>query len=121
MGGGPGGDLFLEIAFAQDPLFHAEKRDIYLTLPVTPWEAALGATLTVPTLGGNVQLGIPAGSQGGRKLRLKGRGLCTASRKGDQYVELRIVLPKPETEEQKELYKKMAEIMPVDPRAEMGI
>ena len=67
VGGAPGGDLFLEIAFADDPIFHAEKRDIYLTLPMTPWEAALGATMTVPTLGGNVQLKIPAGSQGGRK------------------------------------------------------
>ncbi len=120
MGGGPGGDLFLEIAFAEDPIFHAGKRDIYLTLPVAPWEAALGATLTVPTLGGNVQLTVPAGSQGGRKLRLKGRGLSTASQKGDQYVKLRIVLPEPATEEQKALYKKMAELMPVNPRAEMG-
>ena len=121
MGGGPNGDLYLEIAFAPDPMFHAEKRDIYLTLPVAPWEAALGATLTVPTLGGNVQLTIPAGSQGGRKLRLKGRGLSTASRKGDQYVELRIVLPEAKTEEQKALYKKMAEVMPIDPRTEMAI
>lgn len=121
MGGGPSGDLFLEIAFAPDPIFHAEKRDIHLTLPVTPWEAALGATITVPTLGGNVQLGIPAGSQGGRRLRLKERGLCTAEHKGDQYVKLRIVLPRPETEEQQALYKKMAELMPVNPRTEMGL
>ncbi|RUM37872.1 MAG: J domain-containing protein [Desulfobulbus sp.] len=121
MGGAPAGDLFLEIAFAEDPLFHAEKRDVFLTLPVTPWEAALGATVTVPTLDGNIQLTIPAGSQGGRKLRLKGKGLCTASSKGDMYVILRIVLPVPETAEQKELYKKMASLMPVNPRAEMGV
>jgi curved DNA-binding protein len=121
MGGGPGGDLYLEIAFAEDPLYHAEKRDIYLTLPVTPWEAALGATVTVPTLGGNVQLKIPAGSQGGRKMRLKGRGLSTATKSGDQYTVLRIVLPKPTSEEQKKLYKKMATSMPINPRAEMGV
>jgi curved DNA-binding protein len=121
MGGAPNGDLFLEIAFAPDPFFHAEKRDVYLTLPVTPWEAALGATVTVPTLGGNVQLTIPAGSQGGRKLRLKGRGLCTATQNGDLYVVLRIVLPVPENDEQKKLYKQMAEQMPVNPRAEMGV
>jgi curved DNA-binding protein len=74
-GGSPAGDLYLEIAFQEDRLFHAEKRDIHLTLPIAPWEAALGATLTVPTLGGNVQLKIPPGSQGGKKLRLKGKGL----------------------------------------------
>jgi len=121
MGGAPNGDLYLEIAFAEDPLFHAKKRDIYLTLPVTPWEAALGATITVPTLGGNVQLKIPAGSQGGRKMRLKGRGLSTATRSGDQYVVLRIVLPEPTTEEQKKLYKDMATLMPINPRSEMGV
>ncbi len=121
IGGAPAGALYLEIAFADDPHFHAEKRDVYLTLPVTPWEAALGATITVPTLGGNVQLSIPAGSQGGRKLRLKGRGLSTATKKGDQYVVLRIVLPIPTTEEQKQLYKDMAQAMPLNPRAELGV
>jgi curved DNA-binding protein len=121
IGGAPNGDLFLEIAFAEDPLFHAKKRDIYLTLPVAPWEAALGATVTVPTLGGNVQLKIPPGSQGGRKLRLKGRGLSTAKKSGDQYVVLRIVLPEPKTDEQKKLYRDMAELMPINPRAELGV
>jgi curved DNA-binding protein len=121
VGGGPGGDLYLEIAFAEDSLYHAEKRDIYLTLPVTPWEAALGATITVPTLGGNVQLKILAGSQGGRKMRLKGRGLSTATKRGDQYTVLRIVLPEPTSEEQKKLYKEMAASMPINPRAEMGV
>ncbi|NOQ45062.1 MAG: DnaJ domain-containing protein [Desulfobulbaceae bacterium] len=121
MGGGPTGDLYLEIAFAEDPLFHAEKRDIHLTLPVTPWEAALGATLTVPTMGGNVQLKIPPGSQGGRKLRLKGRGLAGKSQQGDQYMTLRVVIPKAATDEQKELFKKMAELMPMNPRTELGV
>ncbi len=121
MGGAAAGDLYLEIAFGEDPLFHAEKRDIYLTLPVTPWEAALGATITVPTLAGKVQLKIPAGSQGGRKMRLKGQGLSTKKKKGDQYVELRIVVPEAKTKEQQKLYKEMAELMPVDPRAGMGV
>lgn len=120
-GGGPSGDLYLEIAFAGDPLFHAEKRDIYLTLPVTPWEVALGTTITVPTLGGNVELKIPAGSQGGSKLRLKGRGLCSATQTGDQYVTLRIVVPKPLTKEQKKLYREMARLMPINPREKMGV
>ena len=73
IGGGPSGDLYLEIAFAEHPKFYAEGRDVHHTLAITPWEAALGAKVTVPTLGGNVDLKIPAGSQGGRKLRLKGR------------------------------------------------
>lgn len=120
MGGAPAGDLFLEIAFAEDPIFHSEKRNIYMELPVTPWEAALGATVTVPTLGGKVQLKIPAGSQGGKKLRLKGRGLSTSTQQGDQIVSLRIVVPAAKTEEQKQLYKKMAEIMPTNPRNDMG-
>ena len=116
IGGGPNGDLFLEIAFAQHPLFQAEGRDIHHTLTITPWEAALGATVTVPTLGGNVDLKIPPGSQGGRKLRLKGRGLSSSKNQGDQYVTLRIMVPEARTEEQKELYRKMAIIMPVSPR-----
>ncbi|MCL7486793.1 MAG: DnaJ domain-containing protein [Desulfobulbaceae bacterium] len=116
IGGGPNGDLFLEIAFAEHPLFHVEGRDINYTLPITPWEAALGATVTVPTLGGNVDLKIPPGSQGGKKLRLKGRGLSSAKKKGDQYVTLRIVVPEAKTEEQKNLYREMAEKMGINPR-----
>jgi curved DNA-binding protein len=120
-GGSPPGDLFLEIVFAEHRLFHAEKRDIHLTLPITPWEAALGASLTVPTLGGNVQLKIPPGSQGGKKLRLKGKGLSTDKHQGDQIVTLHIVVPEPKTEEQRQLYAAMAHQMPFNPRSELGI
>ena len=116
MGGGPNGDLFLEIAFAEHPVFQAEGRDIYTTLPITPWEAALGAKVPVPTLGGPVDLKIPPGSQGGRKLRLKSRGLSTAAKPGDQYVTLRIVVPEARTDQQKKLYKEMARLMPMNPR-----
>jgi curved DNA-binding protein len=116
IGGGPNGDLFLEIAFTKHPVFQAADRDIHHTLDITPWEAALGATVTVPTLGGNVDLKIPAGSQGGQKLRLKGRGLSSAKKQGDQYVTLRIVVPEATTEEQKQLYREMARIMPANPR-----
>lgn len=116
IGGGPNGDLFLEIAFAEHPQYNIKERDIYHTLPITPWEAALGTTVTVPTLGGNVDLKIPAGSQGGRKLRLKERGLCSKAKKGDQYVTIRIVVPEAKTEEQKKLYEEMARIMPINPR-----
>ncbi len=120
-GGARAGDLYLEIAFEEDRLFHAEKRDVHLSLPITPWEAALGASLTVPTLGGNVQLKIPAGSQGGKKLRLKGRGLSTGNQRGDQIVTLRIVVPEPTTTEQRKLYAEMAKQMPINPRSELGI
>jgi curved DNA-binding protein len=119
-GGSPPGDLYLEIAFQSDRLFHAEKRDIHLTVPITPWEAALGASLTVPTLGGNVQLKIPPGSQGGKKLRLKGKGLSTKKQQGDQIVTLQIVVPEAKTEEQRQLYATMAAKMPFNPRADLG-
>ncbi|MBM9536822.1 DnaJ C-terminal domain-containing protein [Desulfobulbus alkaliphilus] len=119
-GGSPPGDLYLEIAFQRDRLFHAEKRDIHLNLPITPWEAALGASLTVPTLGGNVQLKIPPGSQGGKKLRLKGKGLSTQNQQGDQIVTLQIVVPEAKTEEQRQLYATMAAKMPYNPRADLG-
>ncbi len=121
IGGGPNGDLYLEIAFAKDPVFQPDKRDIHLTLPITVTEAALGATVTVPTLGGKVTLKIPAHSQGGNKLRLKKRGLSTAKKQGDQYIHLRIVVPEAKTEEQKKLFEKLAELMPINPRQDMGV
>lgn len=120
-GGSPAGDLFLEIVFAEHRLFHAEKRDIHLSLPIAPWEAALGATLTVPTLGGNVQVKIPSGSQGGKKLRLKGKGLSAGGHQGDQIVTLQIVVPEAKTEEQRRIYNEMALKMPFNPRSELGI
>ena len=116
VGGGANGDLYLEIAFADHPQFHAEGRDIHGELALTPWEAALGATITVPTLGGNVEMKIPAGVQNGKRLRLKGRGLATASKSGDHYVTLRIVVPAAKTEEQQKLYREMARLMPMNPR-----
>ena len=119
-GSGKNGDLFLEIAFNKHRYFHAEGRDIYLELPVTPWEAALGATVSAPTLGGKVDIKIPAGSQSGRKLRLKARGLPGIP-PGDQYIVLRIVTPPPRTPKAKSLYEEMAKTMPMNPRAEMGV
>ncbi len=118
-GQGPNGDLYLEIGFEAHPLFNAENRDIHLVLPVTPWEAALGATIETPTLSGRVKLKIPPGSQSGSRLRLKGRGLCSGSFTGDQIVTLRIVTPKAVIPEQIELYRQMAKLMPMNPRAEL--
>jgi curved DNA-binding protein len=113
--GGPNGDLYLEINFLPDAFYRAENADIYLNVPITPWEAALGATITVPTLGGKVDLKIPANAQGGQKMRLKGRGL-PAKTPGDQYVILQIIVPKAETEKDRELYEQMAKQMPINPR-----
>jgi curved DNA-binding protein len=115
-GGGSHGDLYLEISFEKHPLFRVEKRDIHLTLPVTPWEAALGGKIECPTLGGAVHLDIPANSQSGGKLRLKGRGLSSASHAGDQIVTLEIVTPPATTKKEKELYRDMAKTMPMNPR-----
>ena len=117
---GPRGNLFLEIVFEPHHIFTVSKRDIFLVLPVTPWEAALGATIPVPTLGGHVDLKLPANSQSGRKLRLKGRGLSTKNHSGDQYVTLAIHAPEARTAEQKELYEKMAKLMPYNPRSRFG-
>lgn len=119
-GQGVRGNLFLEIIFEEHPIFTVSKRDIFLTLLVTPWEAALGATIAVPTLGGKVDLNLPANSQTGNKLRLKGRGLSTKNQIGNQYVTLAIHTPAVKTTEQKELYEKMANLMPYNPRTGLG-
>jgi curved DNA-binding protein len=101
-------------------MFRAEKRDIYLDLPVTPWEAALGSRVTVPTLGGKVDVKVPPGSQTGRKLRLKGRGL-PGKPPGDQYVILAIMAPPAGTRAARELYERMAREMPMNPRQSLGV
>jgi curved DNA-binding protein len=75
MGGGPAGDLYLEVNFSPDPRYRVDGRDVYEIIPVAPWEATLGTSIEVPTPSGNVQVKVPAGSQAGRKLRLKGRGI----------------------------------------------
>lgn len=118
--GGPRGDIYLTVHVDKHPLFDVMDNDIYLTLPITPWEAALGTTIAIPTLGGKIDLKIPPGSQGGQKLRLKNRGL-PGSVPGHQYVLLKIITPPPTTEAATELYKKMAQVMPFNPRDKMGV
>ncbi|RYB81432.1 DnaJ C-terminal domain-containing protein [Legionella pneumophila] len=119
-GGGARGDLYLTVEVIKHPIFDVMENDIYLTLPITPWEAALGATVVIPTLAGKIDLKIPPGSQGGQKLRIKNRGL-PGSPPGNQYVLLKIITPPAQTEEAKALYKKMAEVMPYNPRKTMGV
>lgn len=116
VGSGEPGDLFVEFRLVPHPQFRAEGRDIHYELPVAPWEAALGTELKVSTLGGDVKLKIPPGSQSGNRLRLKGRGL-PGEPNGDQIVTLQVVLPKAGNAEQRAVYEKMAETMDFDPRA----
>lgn len=107
--GNGGGDLLLEIEYAAHPHFEVDGRNVIHALPVAPWEAALGATISVPTLGGPVDLKIPADSESGRKLRLRGRGLPggTQGADGDQIVELEILAPRAHDEAQREAYARM--------------
>lgn len=110
------GDLYLEIHFKSHAYFRVDGKDIYLECPIAPWEAALGAEITVPTLGGKINLKVPANSQTGKKLRLKGRGLPGAQA-GDQYVVLNIAIPEATTDKAKAFYQQMATTLPFDPRA----
>ena len=116
---GQAGDLYLQVEFQAHPLFRVDGRDLYLDLPVTPWEAALGATVKVVLLGGIVELKIPGGSGSGRKLRLKGRGI-PGDPSGDCYVILVIVLPPADSETAKSFYQKMAQEFNFNPRAKIG-
>lgn len=118
IGGGAPGDLYLEIDISNQPPFSLDHQDIYLTLPLAPWEAALGATIDVPTMAGTVKLKIPAGSQSGKKLRLKGKGL-PGTPQGDQYVILKIVIPDANNATAKKLYQEMAEKMAFNPREKL--
>lgn len=116
IGNGSSGDLYLEIDVQPHRFYTLQGNDVYLTLPITPWEAALGAKVTVPTLGGSVDLKIAPGSQAGQKLRLKGRGFPGKPTGGDQYVLLQILTPPAKTDVERVLYEKMAKEMPFDPR-----
>ncbi len=118
VGGGPAGDLFLEIRLLPHRWFRAEGRDIWLDLPVTPWEAALGETVRVPTLGGRVDLKLPKGSQTDRQLRLRGRGL-PGNPAGDQFVVLKIIAPPPRDSAGEALYRQMATTLAMNPRQAM--
>lgn len=119
-GGSAAGDLYLAIDFEPHPFYRADGRDIHLELPVTPWEAALGRKVKVPTLGGAVDLQIPAGSSSGKTLRLKGRGL-PGKPPGDQYVELKVVVPPASDEKIRELYETLERGHSVNPRARLGV
>ncbi len=113
--GGKAGDLYLEVKVATHLHYHLEDKNIFLDLPIAPWEAALGAKVTVPTLAGNINLTIPAGAKSGQKMRLKGRGL-PGKEPGDQFVVIQIMVPPADSDEAKEFYQQMSEELSFNPR-----
>ncbi|MFV2004464.1 MAG: DnaJ C-terminal domain-containing protein [Gammaproteobacteria bacterium] len=124
MGQGKAGDLYLEIEFNPHSIYRVDGRDVYLDLPVAPWEAALGATVKAPTPGGVVDLKIKPGSANGSMMRLKGRGIpasSSANSAGDLYVVLQIALPPAKTDTEKAAYEKMKQTFNYNPRAKLGV
>ncbi len=120
MGEGQRGDLYLEVEFLLHKHYRVDKHDVYLDLPVAPWEAALGAVIEVPTPSGTVELTVPAGSAEGRKLRLKGRGI-PGKTPGDFYFVLKIAVPPADSDAEKTLYRDMAQAFAsFNPRRELG-
>lgn len=120
IGTGGAGDLYLQIEFRPHPFYRVEGKDVFLDLPITPWEAALGAKIKAPTPAGTVDLKIPAGSGSGNKLRLKGRGI-PASPPGDLYAVLKIALPPADNDTARALYQEMERTLQFNPRARLGV
>ncbi len=114
--GGTAGDLYLKVGLASHPLYKIKDDTVILDLPLTPWEAALGATVTVPTLDGQIEMRIPPGSGSGKKLRVRGRGLGCGAKKGDQIVRLMVQVPAEMSPEEKELFQKLADTSTFRPR-----
>jgi len=117
-GGGEAGDLYLEVDFNPRSHYSVEGADVYLELPLAPWEAAMGAKVKIPTPAGKVDLKIPAGSQAGKKLRLKGRGI-PARQPGDLYVVLQVAVPPAKNDAQRKVYEDMQKAFSFNPRAGM--
>ena len=113
--GGSPGDLYLEIQFTPNATYRIDGKNVYATLPVTPWEATLGGGIVAHTPSGDIQVKIPIHSQTGRKLRLKGRGI-PGDPAGDLYLVLEVVLPPADTDRARELYAQMAKELPFNPR-----
>jgi molecular chaperone DnaJ len=120
--GAPPGDLYIIVRIAEHPIFHRDADDISIVLPILPWEAALGAKIEVPTIDGRAALRIPPGTQTGQKLRMREKGVPSATRPGvigDQIVEIRIVIPEIPNVEAKELWQKLEKLHPENPRTEL--
>ena len=115
IGDAPSGDLYLNIQLAEHPLYAVEGADLSITVPLAPWEAALGATVTVPTLDGAIRLSIPAHSQTGRKLKIRGKGLGREDNQGDLYAILSVIMPEAD-EDCDELWRQLGERSTFEPR-----
>jgi curved DNA-binding protein len=119
MGGGPAGDLYLVVRLLPHPRFEVEGKDITVDLRLAPWEAALGATVPVPTPAGETKVTVPAGTSSGRRLRLRGEGMPDPrGRPGDLYAEVMIMVPSRLTDRERELFSQLAEVSTFDPRRE---
>lgn len=116
MNGGPSGDLYLKVGIAPHRRFQLDGLNVVLDLPLSPWEAVLGATVRVPTLDGDIELNIPPGTGSGRKLRLRGKGLGSASTRGDQFVRIVVKVPDSLTEEERALWENMRSLSTFLPR-----
>jgi curved DNA-binding protein len=117
VGSAPAGDLYLMVEVLPHPTFRLEGHDLYTTVPITPWEAALGAEVTLPTLGGAVSFKIPPGSSSGRKIRLKGKGFPhTKSGAGDLYAEISVRVPEALSTEERKLFEQLAAVSRFTPR-----
>ena len=115
--GGPPGDLYLRVRLRPHPNFRVEDRDLYVDLPVAPWEAALGAEVEVPTLEGTTRVKVPPGSSTGRKLRLRGQGMPgPRGGHGDLYATVKVMVPKHLSDEERKLFEQLAEVSNFDPR-----
>lgn len=119
-GNSPPGDLYLHIRLVPHPMFDVEGHNLLITLPVAPWEAALGAKVVVPTLEGSITLTVAPGSQSGQKLRVKGKGLVGKTGKGDLYVILKVVMPQDRSAEVQGLWQTLAEKAAFNPREKWG-
>ena len=118
--GDAGGDLLIEVAFQPHPIYSIEGRDLYVTLPLAPWEATLGGKVKMPTPTGPVDIKIPADARQGQKLRLRGRGMPGA-RDGDLYAILQIVNPPKLSAEARDLYQQLARVQSFNPRSKLGV
>ena len=117
IGGGANGDLYLIVKFAPHPTFEVEGENLVITVPVAPWELALGTEVAVPTLTGKINLKVPAGSQNGQRMRAKGHGLMNkGGQRGYLFIQLKVVMPKEASEEVLGLWKALADSAAFDPR-----
>jgi curved DNA-binding protein len=118
IGGGPPGDLFLRVRIAPHPTFQLDGPDVLTTVIVTPWEAALGAKLDVPTLDGFVKMTLPPGTQGGQRFRLRGKGMpVERGERGSLYVTVQVTVPKALTPEERELFQQLQQKSSFNPRS----